>query len=91
MAIACVHYLDRGLIGRLANELAPAGLLVVAIATAKNLERYDRPSARFLLEPGELPTLLSGLDIVESSEDWRRNSVHEAWLVATKPTQKPTR
>lgn len=82
-AITCVHYLDRALLPRLGSVLAPGGRLACAIATTTNLERHERPSARFLLERGELPTLVPDLDVVHFSEDWRQNGVHEAWFVAT--------
>ncbi len=83
-AITCVHYLDRELLPRLGNALSPGGRLVCAIATIANLERHDRPSARFLLETGELLTLVPELTVEHSSEAWRANNVHEAWLVATR-------
>ena len=81
-AITCVHYLDRDLLARLGNALAPGGRLVVSIATTTNLEKHDRPSARFLLEPNELATLVPDLEVLEFSEEWRSNDVHEAWLGA---------
>lgn len=81
--ILCTHYLDRALLPRLGEALAPGGRLVCAIATVTNLERHERPSARFLLEAGELATLVPDLDVVHASEAWRANGVHEAWLVAT--------
>lgn len=82
-AIICTHYLDRQLIPRLGDALGPGGRLVCAIATTTNLERHERPSARFLLDPGELATLVPELRFAHASEDWRANGVHEAWLVAT--------
>lgn len=82
-AIVCTHYLDRELLPQLGEALAPGGQLVCAIATTTNLERHERPSARFLLEPSELPTLVPELHIVHASEDWRANGVNEAWLIAT--------
>ena len=87
-AIVCIHYLDRGLLPRLGDALAPGGRLVCSIATTTNLERHERPSARFLLEPGELQTLVPDLDVIHASEAWRANGVHEAWLVATS-TREP--
>jgi len=80
-AISCVHYLDRALLPRLGAELAVGGRLVVAIATTTNLERHERPSARFLLEPDELPTLVPELTVIHHSEAWRANGGHEAWGV----------
>ena len=82
-AITCVHYLDRALLPRLGAAIAPGGRLVCAIATTTNLERHERPSARFLLELGELPTLVPDLEVIHFSEDWRASGVHEAWLVAS--------
>jgi len=84
--ITCVHYLDRPMLGQIANELAPGGVLAVAIATQINLERHQRPSARFLLEPGELHDLVladsSDVAVNASNEAWRDSGVHEAWLIA---------
>lgn len=82
------HYLQRPLLPRLAGLLAPGGLLCVCIATRRNLERHPRPSARFLLEPGELPGLVPGLEIVRWVEDWTDvgpEGRHEARLVARVP------
>ncbi len=83
--ITCFHYLDRDLLPRLVAALAPGGRLLCAIATVTNLERHERPSARFLLENGELASLVPEAEMVHFSEDWRANGVYEAWLVAEKP------
>ena len=84
--IACVHYLDRDMLATLWSEVGPGGTVAIAIATTTNLERHDRPSARFLLEPGELADLVIGSADdaipVQSDETWRNNGVHEAWLIA---------
>lgn len=80
--ITCVHYLDRPLLATIGQHLTVGGRLVVAIATTTNLERHPRPSARFLLHPGELPTLVPNLEVMRHDEDWRSNGVHEAWLIA---------
>lgn len=79
------HYLQRALLPLLADLLAHGGLLCVCIATRRNLERHPRPSARFLLEPGELPGLVPGLETVRWHEDWTDEGAdgrHEAHLVA---------
>ncbi len=83
--ISCVHYLDRELLRHLGSRLGPNGRVAVAIATVSNLERHARPPARFLVEPGELPDLLTAhhqLRIVHHSEAWRTNDAHEAWVIA---------
>lgn len=84
-AITCVHYLDRDLLRRLGAVLAPNGVLLVGIATKTNLERHDRPSERFLLEPNELPSLVPDLDVIDHVEQWTSAGVHEAWLAARQP------
>ena len=81
--IVCLHYLDRELLKSLGDHLAPSGRLIVAIATEENLTRHERPSARFLLKPGELPGLIRpDLEVEHFDEAWRSNDTHEAWLVA---------
>ena len=86
-----MHYLDRSLLQSLGTVTASGGRVAVAIATSTNLERNDRPSARFLLEPDELPSLLTAtheLAIVHHSEAWRDNGAHEAWVVAEAPDRR---
>lgn len=87
--LCCVHYLDRTMLQSLTTQLRPGGIAAVAIATKANLERHVRPSARFLLDPGELADLVapedSGIEILRADEAWRDNGVHEAWLIATVP------
>ncbi len=83
--VSCVHYLDRALLRDIGGLAASGGRVAVAIATTTNLERNDRPSARFLLEPDELPSLLTAtheLTIIHHSETWRANGAHEAWVIA---------
>lgn len=86
--ISCVHYLDRYLLASLHEQLAGGGVTAIAIATKRNLERHERPSARFLLEPGELSQIVLGdrndMTVIRSDETWRNNGAHEAWLIARK-------
>lgn len=78
-------YLERALFPSFPKVLATGGLLVFSQPTSTNLERHPRPSARFLLSPGELSTLVPvELEILRLDEDWRSNGRHEAWLVARK-------
>jgi SAM-dependent methyltransferase len=60
-AISCFDYLQRDLFAAMAERLAPGGVLIAEAATRRNLERHARPSARFLLEPGELLRLVTPL------------------------------
>ena len=79
--IVVANYLQRDLFPKLIARLTPGGLLAVAIATVTNLERNQHPSARFLLERGELSAMASGLDVVSLDEDWFGDR-HEARLLA---------
>jgi tellurite methyltransferase len=80
--ILCFHFLERRLFPRYAGLLAPGGLLVVIHPTVKNLERHKSPSARFLLDPGELRRLAGDLVIDRYEEGWLAEGRHEALLVA---------
>jgi SAM-dependent methyltransferase len=79
------HFLDRRLYAGLPGLLAPGGVLVVVHPTRVNLERHPSPGAPYLLEPGELPSLLPGLQILHGEEGWSREDRHEARLVARRP------
>ena len=83
--ITVANYLQRDLFPAMVGALAPGGLLGVAIATVTNLERHSRPGRQHSLEPGELPTLVSGVEVLHHSEKWRPNGRHEAHLVAHVP------
>ena len=76
------HYLHRPLFARYPALLAPGGLLVVVHPTRSNLERHSKPGPDFLLEDGELPGLVSSLEIVHYDEGWHDDGRHEARLVA---------
>ena len=69
-AISVFHYLQRDLFPTLVALLAPGGALACEMATVRNLERHAKPSARFLLQPGELPRLLAPLEIAFYEERW---------------------
>lgn len=83
--IVSIDFLHRPLFAAFALALAPGGLLVFAQATRANLTRHPHPSARFLLEDGELSRLVPGLggalDVLGLEEAWF-DGRHEARLVA---------
>ncbi len=83
--ILVIHYLQRDLFPALREALAPGGIMAVAIATIRNLERHERPPAAYLLAEGEAPRLVDGLDIVSYTEGWGDEGRHEARLVARRP------
>ncbi|WP_163994850.1 class I SAM-dependent methyltransferase [Pyxidicoccus caerfyrddinensis] len=80
--VLCLNFLWRPLFAGFPKVLAPGGLLVFAQPTRSNLQRHAHPSARFLLEDGELPGLLHGLTCVSYTEGWTEEGRHEARLVA---------
>jgi SAM-dependent methyltransferase len=76
------HYLWRPLFAELPQLLAPGGVVVYCQPTVSNLEKNPRPSARFLLEDGELATLVPAeLEVLTLEEGWHGDR-HEARLVA---------
>ncbi|MEM8922765.1 MAG: class I SAM-dependent methyltransferase [Actinomycetota bacterium] len=80
--ITCFDYLDRALFPVMIDALAPGGgLLALSLATRTNLERHDRPSARFLLDDGELPALVEGLEILHLQEGWQLDGRHSVELI----------
>lgn len=78
------HYLQRDLFTRWPEVLAPGGMLVFVQPTLTNLERHPKPGARFLLEDGELPGLVQGLEVLRVREGWLEDGRHDALLVAVK-------
>jgi tellurite methyltransferase len=84
--VLCTYFLNRRVLAGVARVLAPGGVLVVVHPTRSNLQRHPHPSARFLLEDGELPGLVPGLTVVHHQEGWFNGGdgdpVHEARLVA---------
>jgi tellurite methyltransferase len=82
VVVSC-HFLRRELFAAFPTVLAPGGLLVYVQPTRSNLLRHPSPSARFLLEDGELPGLVQGLEILRYQEGWFGQ--HEARLVARRP------
>ncbi|MCY1032237.1 class I SAM-dependent methyltransferase [Corallococcus sp. BB11-1] len=83
--VVCLNYLWRPLFAALPAVLAPGGWFVFAQPTRSNLQRHPHPSARFLLEDGELPTLLQDLQSLSLTEGWTDGGRHEARVLARKP------
>jgi SAM-dependent methyltransferase len=81
------HFLLRGLFPSLAQELAVGGVLVFCHQTRTNLQRHAKPPEAFLLEDGELPGLVTGLEVVRYDERWHEEGRHEARLIAVRPRE----
>ena len=80
--ILSVHFLHRSLFPVFPGILQRGGTLLVIHPTQTNLQRHEKPPARFLLEDGELPKLVEGLEIVYYEEGWLVEGRHDAVLVA---------
>lgn len=80
--VVSVCFLHRPLFPWLVERLLPHGVLMVVQPTTTNLERHDRPPRGFLLEPGELPSLVQGLEILHYEEGWLADGRHDAVVVA---------
>jgi len=80
--VLCTYFLHRPLFAAFPAALASGGLLAFAHATRRNLERNPRPGPDHLLEDGELPRLVCGLDVLRYEEGWAESGRHEARLVA---------
>ena len=92
--ICCFHYLNRHLLASVIDELPPGSTFLASIATRTNLERHSKPSARFLLEPGELRDLvvpvgrsnhLPDLELIHHFEGWNADGFHEAEIIVRRP------
>ena len=80
--MTCFRFLHRPLFDAFPTALAQGGLLVVVHPTASNLARHPRPGRHHLLDDGELPGLLRGLEILRSEEGWGEDGRHEARVIA---------
>lgn len=85
--ILCSMFLDRSLFKRAAPVLAPQGTLVYLQPTQTNLTRHEKPPRDFLLEDGEMPSLVTaaGLNIIHYEEGWLEDGRHDACVVAQLP------
>ena len=91
--LVVTNFLDRTLFGELARLLAPGGVLLYETYTRTHLELAARGevrgprSPRFVLEAGELPSLVRPLEVVEYEEGFVEDAAgarHVARVVALK-------
>lgn len=83
--VVSVCYLWRPLFVAIPGALMPGGVLAVVQPTQRNLERNAKPPAAYLLDEGELPRLVRGLEVVHYEEGWLADGRHDAAVVAKKP------
>jgi tellurite methyltransferase len=80
--ITCFNFLDRSLFASMIENLADGGYLALSLPTNSNLERHERPSARYLLDDGEMPSLLGQLAMLVYDEGWSIDGRHIAEVLA---------
>lgn len=72
--VVCCNYLQRDLWQRASTSFADEAWLVWVHPTRLNLERHERPSERFLLDPDEAASILRDVDgsveLLFSEERW---------------------
>ncbi len=70
--VLCTNYLQASMWPSVASGLSSNGVALWLHPTVRNLERYERPSRRFLLADGEGRRILesAGLDVQHHHEDW---------------------
>lgn len=76
-------FLVRPFLDRLADAVAPGGVLLLVHPTVRNLERHARPGRRWLFEEGEL-TGVPGLQTLHHEEGWGAGGRHEVRYVGRK-------
>ncbi len=80
--LVCCNYLQRDLWRRLRPCFADVAWLVWVHPTRLNRQRHERPSERFLLDPGEAAALVGDLDCavepVFSEERWHGDDPAQA-------------
>ncbi len=91
--VTMFRFLDRGLLSRVGRFVAPGGMLLIETFTSLQRERHGRPRReQFVLEPGELPSLVPDLEVVRFDEGWRAEGSHTARLCAVaRGTRNSTR
>jgi SAM-dependent methyltransferase len=67
-AVLVIHYLHRPLFSALARALAPGGVLLYETFTSEQARHGKPTNPDYLLQPGELPSLVSPLELLRQRE-----------------------
>lgn len=83
------HFLAPEVVETAPQLLTPGGVLLWCQPTVHNLERHERPSRRWLVEPGAGAALAASLgdamEVIECEEGWTADDRHELHLVLRRP------
>jgi len=79
--ILTVCYFRRSLFDVFPTVLAPGGTLAIVQPTESNLLKHPKPPRDYLLDDGELPRLVKGLEVVYYEEGWLADGRHDAAFV----------
>jgi len=82
--ITCFHYLERRLIPIIEAALRPGGVVVIELATEKNLRLHARPGRDHVLREGELATWFPSLETLYYREGFM-DGHEQAQIVARRP------
>jgi len=86
-AIVVLNYLHRPLAGSIRDAVVPGGVVVYETFTTEQRRLFGKPRRpRFLLEPGELPRLFFGFEILAA-----REAVEPGRAVASLVARRPRR
>jgi tellurite methyltransferase len=88
--IVSFHYLWRPLFAFFPRVLSEGGILILAQPTLRNLQRHAKPPTRFLLDEGELPTLVEALTVLHYEEGWSSEDRHDAVIVCQRTSRDPS-
>lgn len=87
-AIITVNFLDRALFATFARLLRPGGHLVAETYTRRHADLVAEGRARaprnsaYMLEPGELPTLVAPLRVIAGREELANDDAGERWVAS---------
>ena len=82
--ISCFRYLNRALFLSMIEALAPGGLLFVKTFNAHHLVKAPAFNPEYVLQPGELASAFSMLEMIALSDGDNSNET-SSWIVARRP------
>ena len=87
--VVVVRFLDRALLARLVRALRPGGLVFYRTFNVNRLREDGRFTRAYLLECGELRSLLGGLEVLAGNDEPGMADT-SSWLLARRPAAGDT-